>query len=71
MQKKGKRLQSFVNLRKALRLTQGEMAKRLGVSRSSYQKYEYMERNPKARVWAKVDALRREAKEIWKAGGMQ
>jgi transcriptional regulator with XRE-family HTH domain len=60
-----------VNLRKALRLTQGEMAEKLGVSRSCYQKYEYMERKPKARVWGVIDALRKEATETWKAGGMQ
>ena len=60
-----------MNLHNALRLTQGEMAVKLGVSLSSYQKYEYMERKPRAKVWGIIEALKKEAAEAWKASGMQ
>ena len=47
----------LVSARLASGLTQSEVARVCGISRSSYQKYEYGERTPRKRVREQIDHL--------------
>ena len=47
----------LVSARLASGLTQGDVAASCGISRSSYQKYEYGERTPRKRIREQIDHL--------------